>query len=456
MNISSLNNAIDALRTSTGANSITPEILASIYQDILTLISELDSDLGLKETSIQTLTNRVNTFLNSIDASDATINRWKELENFLSGVTDTETLSGLLEELKTTLQTYINKNSSAISVEKQRATGVEKTLQEDITTINNTAVKSMVSTNEEFNNVVRELYFDNWFDMSQIKSVAISRKVLQGNTDVWQMYFISTDNAWAYAHFSVDPSVENDDICVGTIVAPDDTHPLYNKEIKVYAVIYWGLIAQNKQVVYTNVGLKYNTTQVKFCPIINHCIETHKYVHTIRGIRAIKELYIEDLKKNGVAVSKNDFEKYFSVQSIACNVVNGVLTNYQIALSDIREKNKHGTNGDKSEYIYIASYTYTDENNVFYLDKTINPSKPSADGILTGNTYSYKIYAVIDWSLMGKTAEGNYYYAITSQMLAGCLDKKNSPIIYNYIENEALRTQLAQLTASIDTTSEQE
>ena len=34
------------------------------------------------------------------DASDATINRWHEIETFLQGITDTETLTGLLNDLK--------------------------------------------------------------------------------------------------------------------------------------------------------------------------------------------------------------------------------------------------------------------------------------------------------------------------------------------------------------------
>ena len=51
---------------------------------------------------------------------------------------------------------------------------------------------------------------------------------------------------------------------------------------------------------------------------------------------------------------------------------------------------------------------------------------------------------------MGETPEGNFYYSLESPMLSGCLDKKNSPIIYNYIENEALRQQLARLTETIN------
>ncbi len=43
---------------------------------------------------------KVNSFLEDADASDATINKWKEIESFLTGITDTETLTGLLADLK--------------------------------------------------------------------------------------------------------------------------------------------------------------------------------------------------------------------------------------------------------------------------------------------------------------------------------------------------------------------
>jgi hypothetical protein len=43
---------------------------------------------------------RVTNFLDSADVSDTTINRWKEIETFLTGITDQETLTGLLLQLK--------------------------------------------------------------------------------------------------------------------------------------------------------------------------------------------------------------------------------------------------------------------------------------------------------------------------------------------------------------------
>lgn len=49
---------------------------------------------------LQAFITKVNTFLDTVDASDDTINRWKEIEAFLQGITDTQTLAGLLANLR--------------------------------------------------------------------------------------------------------------------------------------------------------------------------------------------------------------------------------------------------------------------------------------------------------------------------------------------------------------------
>jgi hypothetical protein len=49
---------------------------------------------------LQAFVTKVNNFLESADVSDETINRWVEIESFLTGITDQETLAGLLLQLK--------------------------------------------------------------------------------------------------------------------------------------------------------------------------------------------------------------------------------------------------------------------------------------------------------------------------------------------------------------------
>lgn len=55
---------------------------------------------------------RVTNFLDSADVSDTTINRWKEIETFLTGITDQETLTGLLLQLKNEITALIPEPAS--------------------------------------------------------------------------------------------------------------------------------------------------------------------------------------------------------------------------------------------------------------------------------------------------------------------------------------------------------
>ena len=65
--------------------------------------------LGGNYSSLWALANTVKTFLEASDTSDATINRWQELESFLQGITDTDSLTGLLETMKQEIGTaYLN------------------------------------------------------------------------------------------------------------------------------------------------------------------------------------------------------------------------------------------------------------------------------------------------------------------------------------------------------------
>ena len=58
------------------------------------------SALGANYSTFWALANTLKTFLEAKDTADSTINRWQEIETFLQGITDAETLSGLLEQLE--------------------------------------------------------------------------------------------------------------------------------------------------------------------------------------------------------------------------------------------------------------------------------------------------------------------------------------------------------------------
>lgn len=56
------------------------------------------TELGENYKDLYTLANTLKTFLESRDTADETINTWREIEDFLNGLTDRETLTGLMEQ----------------------------------------------------------------------------------------------------------------------------------------------------------------------------------------------------------------------------------------------------------------------------------------------------------------------------------------------------------------------
>lgn len=91
------------------------------------------SALGANYNSLWALANTLKTFLEANDTADSTINRWREIETFLQGITDTETLSGLLEQLEKDISAaYDRAIAAAVKVESDRAKDAESTLQTNI------------------------------------------------------------------------------------------------------------------------------------------------------------------------------------------------------------------------------------------------------------------------------------------------------------------------------------
>ena len=76
--------------------------------------SDLRAAIGSEDgNDLSRFVAKVNTFLEDADASDATINRWKEIESFLTGITDTETLTGLLAENLQSAKSYADTKVSS-------------------------------------------------------------------------------------------------------------------------------------------------------------------------------------------------------------------------------------------------------------------------------------------------------------------------------------------------------
>ena len=74
-------------------------------------LAERFSALSGSYATVYAFISKVKAFLESADVADTTINRWQEIENFLQGITDKETLTGLLENLKTEIKNEIPKGN---------------------------------------------------------------------------------------------------------------------------------------------------------------------------------------------------------------------------------------------------------------------------------------------------------------------------------------------------------
>lgn len=97
-NTTTLNNVIGNKADKTDLTEITNR-LTTAENDIDTA----EDNIAGHETRIKSLEafkERVRAFLEDADASEETINRWHEIESFLQGITDTQTLTGLLNDLK--------------------------------------------------------------------------------------------------------------------------------------------------------------------------------------------------------------------------------------------------------------------------------------------------------------------------------------------------------------------
>lgn len=82
------------------------------------------AELGIGYRTLAEVANTLKSFLNDSDTVDTTINKWKEIEAFLAGITDNNTLTGLLKDV-----------SDKVDAEKTRAEGKEGELLTKITNI---------------------------------------------------------------------------------------------------------------------------------------------------------------------------------------------------------------------------------------------------------------------------------------------------------------------------------
>lgn len=97
-NTTTLNNVIGNKADKTDLTEITNR-LTTAENDIDTAEDNIAGH-EIRIQGLEAFKERVRAFLEDADASEETINRWHEIETFLQGITDTQTLTGLLADLK--------------------------------------------------------------------------------------------------------------------------------------------------------------------------------------------------------------------------------------------------------------------------------------------------------------------------------------------------------------------
>lgn len=82
--------------------------------------------LGTNYKDLYAVASTLKTFLQSKDTADATINTWQEIEGFLQGITDSQSLTTLLSQLETKITAAYNAAiAAAVKTEKERAENAE-------------------------------------------------------------------------------------------------------------------------------------------------------------------------------------------------------------------------------------------------------------------------------------------------------------------------------------------
>lgn len=473
----SLFNAIEALKTATGVNSVTPEVLASIYENIILILEE---NIDGKYSEFSSLKSSFNNFLSSADTSNSTINRWKEIEAFLQGVTDTQTLTGLLEVLSAKLRANIEGNTTLINKETTRATTAEQTLTNSVNTernritqeitdrkaainnlqsaistettnrtnedtaIKNTMVKSRVSDNEEFNTIFKELYINKNIRHTNIKEIVISKDsgkiqlCFRRRIDdkLFYLTLIGDSNSLCHQYIGYGDFEDTNVI--------DDNKIFGQENVSIYAVIDESKVTKEYRSYGAKDILHWNEIfNIKYSPTINHYIDSYKYAQGINANAVFKELYFENLK---VTTNSDGY-----TQLVNANAISKVLKfnsihyaaeskSYSLAVNFIEAF--YDKSGTESKAVFIKLKR---DNNIS-ISNSISVDMPNLKFECNA------VYAVVDWNYLDniiKETDQGEYAQITSMALGGVIDITSSPIIYNYIESEALRTQLAELTAQL-------
>lgn len=92
----------------------------------------LTSNIAEVDAKVNEALESIRSFLQDTDSANSTINKWKEVEQFLRGITDQETLTGLLQQITTSTEKELQELRHQIDMEVLRATSKEELLDHRI------------------------------------------------------------------------------------------------------------------------------------------------------------------------------------------------------------------------------------------------------------------------------------------------------------------------------------
>lgn len=90
------------------------------------------AELGTNYASVLAIGQTLKSFLEGKDLADSTINKWQEIESFLSGISDTETLTGILADIQANLDASLEEVKTTVKAEEDRAKRAELALDDKI------------------------------------------------------------------------------------------------------------------------------------------------------------------------------------------------------------------------------------------------------------------------------------------------------------------------------------
>ena len=112
-NKTKLSEIIDDLALTFGDMGESKNVIQSMSDLRSTIGEHSESGLDGYVQYLNLFIDKVNTFLEDAGVTQGVINSWKEIENFLQGITDTETLTGLLAENLQSAKSYADTKVSS-------------------------------------------------------------------------------------------------------------------------------------------------------------------------------------------------------------------------------------------------------------------------------------------------------------------------------------------------------